>query len=103
MVRLSYILKKYDMIEKDLEYEIYFDNGVAIVCGPDYRTNLDATTEVRCNSIDDINNGIIKPFWYDSILDLFWDFRNRKIRKIVISRDGKPIKMYYNVTNDLKW
>jgi len=46
MIPVSIILRRYDIIEKDLEYEITFtvnDAKTTIVCEPDY----DATTNTR--------------------------------------------------------
>jgi len=67
MVKLSYIIKKYDIIDKDLEIEFHTDK-YAIVCEPDYRYNCRAKSQVRCYDIGELNSGIRVPMFYRSIV-----------------------------------
>jgi len=99
-ISLKNILQRYNIIENDLEYEIYFDDSI-IVCVPDYRFNTRATTHIRCYNKYDLDNGIITPSWYRSIIHFLYNIKDKTIKKIVITKDGEPIKTFHGIVNDL--
>jgi len=104
MIPVSIILRRYDIIEKDLEYELTFtvnDAKTTIVCEPDYRFNPNAKTQIRCYNKHEVDNGILVPSWYRSIIHLLWNLP-KTIDKIVVTRDGEVIKTFHNVENDIR-
>jgi len=100
-MKMSRIIRRYNITENDLEYDICTDT-YCLACEPCYRFDTSAPDKcIVCYDLEELNAGIRVPQYFQSIVHLLMRMP-KTLRKIVIYRSGDVVKRYYNVENDLR-